>query len=432
MKKLCWKTIQKPVNELVPQDINPRTITDKQMSDLTRSLKKFNLVEIPAIDTDGTILAGHQRIKVLKILGRGDELIDVRVPNRKLTEKESKEYLLASNKLGGDFDFELLKSFDFEALEFAGFDTIELGKMWDPTQEVAEEDFDEEKELKKIGEPITKLGDVITLGSHRILCGDSTNKENLKKLFGDEKASMIYSDSVYNIDVDYNGGIGGQKQYGGNVNDTRTFEEYKKFLKDSMEAGLAVCHKDTHVFYYTDQIYIGVVQELYRSLGIVNKRVCLWLKNSQNCVPKVFCNKAYEPAVYGVRGKPHLTESMTDLTEIMNKEFGTGNELMSQVDDFLEIWTAKRLSAKDYEHATSKPPQLHEKAIKRCTKPYDIILDSFLGSGSTLIAGETLGRRVYGCELEPVFCDLIVRRWEKLTNKKAVYEKDKGTRGKTS
>ncbi len=424
MKKLSWKTIQKTVNELVPQDINPRIITDKQMSDLTRSLKRFNLVEIPAVDTNGTILAGHQRIKVLKILGRGDELIDVRIPNRKLTEKESKEYLLASNKLGGDWDFELLKSFDFEALEFAGFDTIELGKMWDPTQEASDDGFDEKKELEKIGKtPVTKLGDIITLGSHRILCGDSTSKENLKKLFGDDKASMIYSDPVYNISVDYDGGIGGKKDYGGKVNDTRTYEEYKKFLKDSMEAGLAVSTKDTHVFYWCDQVYIGVVQELYRSFGIANKRVCLWLKNNQNPVSTVAFNKVYEPVVYGVRGKPYLAD-INNLNEVLNKELGTGNDLLQEVND---IWMAKRLSANEYEHATSKPPQLHEKAIKRCTKPNDIILDSFLGSGSTLIAGEALGRRVYGCELEPAFCDLIVRRWEKLTNRKAVYEKDESS-----
>ena len=131
MKKLHWNTIQKTVNELVPQKINPRTISDKQLSDLRRSLEKYNLVEIPAVDLDGTILAGHQRIKVLKILGRGDELIDCRVPNRKLTEKESKEYLIASNKLGGDFDYDLLKSFDFKTLEFAGFNQIELGELWD-------------------------------------------------------------------------------------------------------------------------------------------------------------------------------------------------------------------------------------------------------------------------------------------------------------
>ena len=106
----------------------------------------------------------------------------------------------------------------------------------------------------------------------------------------------------------------------------------------------------------------------------------------------------------------------------MNKEFTTGNELVAQVDDFLEIWTAKRLAAKDYKHATSKPITLHEKAIKRCTKSNDIILDSFLGSGSTLLAGEQLGRRVYGCELEPRFCDLISARFEALTGIKPVIE----------
>jgi DNA modification methylase len=135
-------------------------------------------------------------------------------------------------------------------------------------------------------------------------------------------------------------------------------------------------------------------------------------------------NKVYEPAVYGVRGRPYLAESITNLNEVLNKEFGTGNELLSQVDNFIDVWTAKRLSAKDYMHATSKPPQLHEKAIKRCTKPGDIILDSFLGSGSTLLAGEQLGRRVYGCDLEPRFCDLIIKRYEMFTGNKAIYEKE--------
>lgn len=421
--KLEWRTERYRVNDLVPQEVNPRKITDKQMSDLTRSLKKFNLVEVPAVDLNGKILAGHQRIKALQILGRGNEMIDVRIPNRKLTEKESKEYLIASNKLGGDWDFDLLKSFDLDTLEFAGFDKIELGELWDKEREVVDDDFDEKKELKKIKKPITKLGDVISLGKNRIICGDSTKQGTLSKLLGKEKASMVYSDPVYNIQIDYDGGVGGKKDYGGNVNDTRTFEEYKKFLKDSMECALSVSDNDTHVFYWCDQVYIGIVQEIYRSLGITNKRVCLWLKNNQNPVPSVAFNKVYEPVVYGVRGKPFLAD-INNLNEVLNKELSTGNNLLDEIND---IWMAKRLSAKEYEHATSKPPQLHEKAIKRCTKPNDIILDSFLGSGSTLIAGEALGRRVYGCELEPQFCDLIVRRYEKLTGRKAVYEKDKET-----
>lgn len=419
MKNLQWSTVQKTVNNLIPQDVNPRVITDKQMSDLTRSLKKFNLVEVPAIDLDGKILAGHQRIKALQLLGRGGELIDVRVPNRKLTEKESKEYLIASNKLGGDWDFELLKSFDVETLTFAGFNDIELSEMLDEEKDVIDDDFNVEEELKKIKKPKTKLGDIIHLGNHKVICGDSTDPKVLKRLLGKEKVSMIYSDPVYNININYDGGIGGKKEYGGNVNDTRTFNEYKKFLKDSIECALAVSHKDTHVFYWCDQVYIGVVQDLYRSLGINNKRVCLWIKNSQNPVPKVAFNKAYEPVVYGTRGKPYLTESVTSLNEVMNKEVGTGNQLF---DDINDIWMEKRLSSKDYEHATSKPPQLHEKAIRRCTKINDIILDSFLGSGSSILCAEALGRKVYGCELEPAFCDLISLRYFRLTGRKPVVE----------
>lgn len=419
MKKLQWVTVQKRVNDLIPQEVNPRIITNKQMEDLKKSIRKMNLVEIPAIDLDGKILAGHQRVKALQILGRGEEIIDVRQPNRKLTEAESKRYIIASNALGGDWDFESLKSFDLELLTDIGFDQIELAKFWDTDKEVVVDDFDVAKELKAIIVPRTKLGDIIILGKHKIICGDSTKHEALKKLLGNEKVSMIYSDPVYNISIDYSGGIGGNADYGGNVNDTRTFDDYKTFIHDSLKSALSVSHDSVHVFYWCDQVFIGLVQDVYRLLGISNKRVCLWLKNNQNPVPKVAFNKVYEPAVYGIRGKPYLAESITNLNEVMNKELGTGNDLLEEVDKFVDIWTAKRLSAKDYEHATSKPPTLHEKAIKRCTKPGDIILDSFLGSGSTLIAGEILDRKVYGCELEPRFCDLIIRRFEKLTGVKA-------------
>ncbi len=423
MRKLQWHTVQKRVNDLIPQEVNPRIITDKQMSDLKRSLKKYNLVEIPAIDLNGKILAGHQRIKALQLLGRGNELIDVRVPNRKLTDDESKQYLIASNALGGDWDFEALKSFDLDILLDSGFDQIQLAKFWDEEVEVKPDQFDLDKELKKIKTPKTKLGDVITLGNHKVICGDSTKQETLNRLLGPERVSMIYSDPVYNLEIDYDGGIGGKQDYGGNVNDKRTFEEYKNFIRDSLKAALEVSHPSTHVFYYCDQIYIGVIQDIYRSVGISNKRVCLWLKNNQNPVPKVAFNKVYEPAVYGIRGKPYLAEAVTDLNEVMNKEMGTGNELITQVNEFIDVWTAKRLPSKEYEHATSKPVTLHEKAIKRCTMPGEIILDSFLGSGSTLLAGHQLGRKVYGCELEPRFCDLIIKRFETFTGIKAKVER---------
>jgi DNA modification methylase len=420
MKKLQWVTVQRKVNDLVPQEVNPRVITDKQMSDLKKSLKKYDLVEIPAIDYNGKILAGHQRIKAMQLLNRGEEVIDVRYPNRPLTDDEAKQYLIASNALGGTWDFSALKSFNLELLLESGFEELELAKFWDEGNEVKDDPFDVEKELKKITNPKTKLGDIIRLGNHKIICSDSTKQETLSRLLGTERASMIYSDPVYNLDINYDGGIGGKKDYGGNVNDSRTYEEYKNFIRDSLQCALSVSESSTHVFYWCDQVYIGLLQEVYRLLGVSNKRVCLWIKNGQNPVPKVAFNKAYEPCVYGTRGSPYLAEKVTDLNEVLNKEAGNGNDLI----EFTDVWTAKRLASKNYEHATSKPPTLHEKAIKRCTKPNDIILDSFLGSGSTLLAAEQLGRRVYGCELEPKFCDLIIKRYEALTGNKAIHEKD--------
>lgn len=421
-KKLQWHTVQKRINDLIPQKVNPRKITDKQMSDIKKSLTKFNLVEIPALDLDDKILAGHQRIKALQLLGRGEELIDVRIPNRKLSEDEAKRYLIASNALGGDWDFEKLKSFNLDLLTDIGFDNLELFKFWDKELEVKDEDFDVEEELKKIKKAKTKLGDLIHLGHHKILCGDSTNPDNLKRLFGGDKASMIFSDPVYNLNLNYSKGIGGKSEYGGEVRDNRSYEEYKSFIKNSLLSALPNTKDDCHVFYWCDQTYIGLFQELYRELGIVNKRVCLWLKNSQNPTPKTAFNKCYEPAVYGVKNKPYINPDIKNYNEVLNKELSTGNQMFEDIYDSLDIWLTKRISNKDKGHATSKPPKLYEKAIRRCTRPGDIILDSFAGSGSSIIAGEQLKRKVYAMELEPIFCDLIIKRYRKLTGRKEVVE----------
>lgn len=416
---LVWHTESRKVDDLVPYEKNPRQMSEKQVADLKKSLEKFNLVEIPAVDADNRIVAGHQRLKILQLLGRGQEEVDVRVPNRSLTEEEYKQYLLTSNAVTGDWDFDLLKEFEMDLLLDVGFDADKLNAEWAELLDVKEDKFDEDKELADIKEPITKLGDIIELGNHRLICGDSTDVEVVRRLCGDDKVSMLYSDSVYNISVDYNGGIGGKKSYGGNVNDNRTDEEYAAFLRKSMEAALFVANTDTHVFYWCDATYIWLVQTLYRELGIDNKRVCLWIKNGHNPTPGVAFNKCYEPAVYGLRGQPYIAKAFTKYNEVMNDDIGNGNDMIGDTLDHLDVWAVKRLSGKDYEHATSKPPELHQKAIRRCTKPGDIILDSFGGSGSTLIAAEQLKRRAFLVELEPVFCDLIVRRFEKLTGLKA-------------
>lgn len=412
--KLTWHPEKRKVKDLKIWSANPRKISKDAFEKLKERIKRRGFHDVIKIDLDGTILSGNQRKKALLELGVQE--VTTLVPNRKLSKEERNSIGLESNVNDGTWDFEGLKSFDLDLLKNIGFSAEDLS-FWDKELEVKDENFNEAEELAKIKKPTTKLGDIILLGNNKLICGNSGDPEVLKKLFGNEKASVIYSDPPYNISLDYNKGVGKKKSYGANVKDNRTYEEYKEFLKKSMGAALAVTQGNSHIFYWSDQIYIGLVQELYRELGISNKRVCLWIKNGHNPTPNSAFNKCYEPCTYGTRGKPYIAKDITNLNEVMNKEITTGNNLLEETLDNLDVWLVKRLSGKEYEHATSKPPKLHEKAIRRCTKPGDIILDSFSGSGSTLIAGEQLKRKVYAVELEPIFCDLAIRRWEKLTGK---------------
>lgn len=408
------------IADLKAADYNPRKISKEALAQLMESEKRFGIVDPLIVNSapgrKNVVIGGHQRLAAAKKLGlKTVPVVYLNIPD---LERE-KELNLRLNRNTGEWDFEKLKFFEADFLTDIGFSDADLSSIWTENLETEDDDFDVEEELKKIKKPKTKLGDLIELGKHRLICGDSTDPAVLKKLLGTERAAMIYSDPVYNIKIDYNGGIGGKQQYGGTVNDNRTYEEYKEFLRKSLVAALTVTKPDAHIFYWSDQTYIGLLQELYRELGIENKRVCLWLKNSQNPVPSVAFNKCYEPCTYGVRGKPYITKSIQNLNEVLNKEITTGNNLIQETLDHLDVWMVKRLSGKDYEHATSKPPKLHEKAIRRCTKPGDIILDSFSGSASTMIAAEQLKRRVYAVELEPAFCDLAIKRYEKLTGRKA-------------
>lgn len=417
---LSWNTEKRIASDLIPYDKNPRTISASQKDALKKSLKKFGLVEIPVIDTDNKLVAGHQRLMALKLLGRENELIDVRVPNRKLTKEEYDTYLLSSNRIHGEWDWDsLFKNFNQDILLESGFEEFDFANFL-ANQDVENDDFDIDKELKKIKIPKTKTGDIYQLGRHRLICGDSTNPETIKKLVDDKKVNLIYQDPPYNIGLSYDKGIGGKQSYGGNVDDSKTDADFKGLIKSALTNGISVCDKNYHVFTYCDQKYIWLLQTIYQELGIQNKRVCLWIKNNSTPTPQVAFNKQYEPCVYGTVGKPYLSNKTLNFSEILNKEVGTGNKSVDDIYDIFDVWIANRVNGIEYEHPTEKPPVLHEKALRRCTKPNDYVLDMFAGSGSLLVACEQLMRSAFLVEKEPVFVDLIIRRFEKLTGKKAI------------
>lgn len=418
---LTWHTEGRRVKDLLPFKHNPRILSEKQRKDLERSIKKFNLVEIPAVDTDGKIIAGHQRIAVMQLLGRGDEIIDVRVPNRPLSEAEYKEYLLISNRVHGDWDFEALSQyFDIETILVSGFDEQDLSAIFADALEVDDDDFDGEMAAKEIKVPQAQVGDLYTLGPHRLICGDSTDLETVKKLVGDARIDMVYCDPPYNIALDYDKGVGGKAHYGGTVDDAKPDDEYRAFLRRTIENAIAVAKPDAHAYYWCDQKYIGMVQGLFAELGLDNKRVCLWIKGAANPTPGVAYNKCYEPCVYATRGKPYLSQTSLNFSEVLNKEIApSGNKLLDDALDLIDIWLAKRVAGSEYQHPTQKPATLHERPLKRSTAPGATVLDLFGGSGSTLIACDAMRRICYLAEANPIFIDVIIQRYEKHTGIKA-------------
>lgn len=407
------------INQLKPSEYNPRRMTEKQEQDLTESLKRFGCLDPIIVNMfpsrESIIIGGHQRYKILKKLGYKE--IPVVFVN--LDEKKEKELNLRLNKNTGEFDFDILKTFETDLLLDVGFTQLELSENWDDGLDLGEDDFNEEKELEEAKTTDIKLGDVFELGQHRLVCGDSRNKETIKLLMNGQRANTVLTDPPYNISLSYNKGVGGNKNYGGHTDDNKSESEYRSLIKDVFSNLLSVCEKDLHFFSFCDSSYIYLFQELFKELGIKNKRVCLWLKNNFSPTPKNAFNKMYEPCVYGTIGTPYLAP-IKNLSEILNSEIGTGNRAIEDILDQLDIWLEKRLSSDQYSHPTMKPSSLYERPLRRCTKVNDIVLDAFGGSGSLLIACEELKRRAYLVEIEPVFCQLIINRFEKLTGQKAV------------
>lgn len=411
-----------PIKDLIPSAYNPRFWPEKTIQDLTNNIKRDGFI-IPILcnsakNRKNVIISGHFRVKVARDLGY--KTVPVTYINVPDVEKE-KKINLSINKVSGDWDYELLINFDIETLLESGFDDFDLSHIFDEVLSVEDDEFNVDEEVSRIKTPKTKPGNLIILGEHLLLCTDSTDSDAVSKLIGNHKINMLNYDPIYNIGLDYNKGVGTKGKYGGKVDDRKSDPEYRKFLKTVLQNGLDHCFPDTHVFCWCDEKYIGFLQSLYSELGIDNKRVCLWIKNNSSPTPQVAFNKVFEACVYGTRGSPYLSPSVHNLNEVMNKEIGTGNRLTDDILDLFNIWLVKRLSTQEYEHPTQKPPSLYEKAFRRCTRPGDIILDLFAGSGSQMVAAEQLKRRVFLCELDPIFCDVIVARYKKLTGKEVIY-----------
>lgn len=385
-------------------------MTEQQATALKKSLEKFNLVEIPAIDVDNMVIAGHQRLKAMMMLGRGEEEIDVRVPNRKLTIEERDSYLITSNKVVGDWDWGDLANFGQELLLDSGFTKVELSERLKINIETEEDKFDAEKAREQIENPITQLGDLWEINGHRIICGDATDPEVVKKLMAGEKAQMIFMDPPYNVnfssdkfDAVHKSRSTPFKNNGRILNDKQSPEDFENWLTKVFanaydfttdECPIYVCHATS-----TQQQFFAA----FKAAGWHFSQTIIWLKEHLILAMGQDFHRIYEPILYGWKeGKKrysnHFITNQTEVWDLDKLEFA----------ERLDVWYNTR--DKDADHPNQKPVALAGRAIRKSAPPQGLIFDPFLGSGSTMIAAEQLDRKCYGTELDPAYVDVEIRR----------------------
>ena len=395
MKYPCL--ITKKISELTPARYNPRKISSDALGRLTKSLSELgNLQPITWNAKTGNIVGGHQRLKCYQALGKDE----VEVWAVWLDEAQEKAANIALNKLSGEFDLPQLKDILEEIdtgeidLDITGFGADELAELMEQTKPEVEEDEVPEVPV----DAITKPGDLWLLGEHRLLCGDSTKKEDVAKLTENKKAEMMFTDPPYG--VNYEGG----HFHSGNVNIKRKREKlakdetaqiYYDFLPIAIQFVEGPCY-----IWFSDSKTRDIYNALFDNTCEIHALIIWHKTNATYAAMNAQYKQRHEPCLYF---KPKGSTL---------RWCGASTEAT--------IWNQDRDGINDL-HPTQKPVALASKAIRNHESKS--VLDLFCGSGSTLIAAEQLGRKCYGMEISPNYCDVIVKRWENLTGKKAVLAK---------
>lgn len=409
-KELIWHTEERKVNNLIPYEGNPRQMSQKQKEDLEESLKRFNLMSIPVVNIDNVIVSGHQRLKILQILGRGEETIDVRVPNRELTPEELQEANLRENKNLGSWDNDMLANYDEKLLLDVGFAEEELEERFNMSDEREEDNYDIEKAIEEIKEPISKYGDLWQLEEHKLCCGDATKEKDIKGLMGEEQADCVFTDPPYNVNYS------GQGKLGKIMNDNMTEEEFIDFtlkfikvMKGSLKTG-GVFYMCSGWSSYPIFMYAIKMNEMVFANPIV------WIKNNTTLGWNDYKYK-YEMVI---KGKARKKKKKKKKSIPILYGWNGGKHYFVDTRFESDVWEIKRRASNTMIHPTQKPIALINKAIKNSSKRGELILDMFGGSGPTLISCEKLDRICRINELDPIYCDVIIDRWEQYTGKKAV------------
>jgi site-specific DNA-methyltransferase (adenine-specific) len=386
------KIVEKSVETLIPYIKNSRTHSDAQIAQIAASIKEFGWTNPILVDGENGIIAGHGRLMAARKLGHTKVPV---IELKDMTDTQKKAYIIADNQLamnsGWDTSLLTLELTDLQAegfdLELLGFDPKELNALLEP--EVVEGLTDEDAVPDVPDEPKTKLGDIYELGNHRLMCGDSCNIEAVEALTGG-LVDILVTDPPYNVAYESSNGLKIQ-------NDNMADEKFRQFLADAFIAASAVM-KPGAVFYIWHADIEGFnFRGACRDAGFQVRQCLIWNKDSLVMGRQDYHWK-HEPCLYGWKdGAAHLWSADRKQTTIIECKKPKKNDI----------------------HPTMKPVELMEYQILNNTKGMDVVLDLFGGSGSTMIACEKLGRKACLMELDPKYCDVIVKRWEEFTGGKA-------------
>ena len=391
------KVERRAVADLIPYARNARTHSDAQVAQIAASVKEWGWTSPILIDEAGSIIAGHGRVMAARKLGLTDVPVMVATG---WSEAQKKAYVLADNQLAlnAGWDIELLKV-EVGDLNLEGFDLSLIGfddkLLADLLAEPNDGLTDPDEVPEPPAEPVTVLGDVWVLGNHRLMCGDSTSIAELEKLAAGQRVDMWLTDPPYNVAYE-----GKTKAALTIQNDSMNDESFRQFLRDAYVAADAVM-KPGAVFYIWHADSEG-----YNFRGAAadagwKVRQCLIWKKSTMVMGRQDYHWKHEPCLYGWKeGAGHLWATDRKQTTILEFDKPSRNG----------------------EHPTMKPVELFEYQLLNNTKGADIVLDSFGGSGTTMIAAEKNGRHSRLMELDPKYCDVIVTRWQNFTGQKAVHE----------
>ena len=390
------KIEQRKVESLIPYVNNSRKHSDEQVAQIAASIKEFGWTNPILVDGENGIIAGHGRLMAARKLSM-EEVPVIELAH--LSDNQRKALIIADNKLAlnADWDNDILalelsdlSAADYD-LDILGFDNDEVGKLL----KTETEGLTDEDEVPEAPEPITKLGDVWLLGNHRLMCGDSTQIDQIEKLCNGRQVDMWLTDPPYNVAYE-----GGTKEKLTIQNDSMSNDSFRQFLRDSYVAADVVM-KAGAVFYIWHADLEG-----YNFRGAATDagwkvRQCLIWKKSSLVMGRQDYHWRHEPCLYGWKeGAGHLWSADRKQSTILEFDKPSRNG----------------------EHPTMKPVALFEYQMLNNTKGGDIVLDSFGGSGTTIIAAEKNGRVGYLMEFDPKYCDVIVKRWENFTGKKATLE----------